>query len=260
MINSLARGLEALRILAQADGPLGVTDLATKLGVDPSSSYRILATLESYGFVVQEPRGRKYTLGFETLAIAGAVLRRLDVVALAGKHLLDLVARTGESAHLAVLNGTSAIFVGREAAAAPLRVETRVGASEPAYCTAIGKALLFDHDTHDLRALFDDVAFQRYTARTVASVDDLVEDIARSRARSYAFDDQEFHDGVRCLAAPLREYGGKIVAAIGISGPSTRLSHAHLPALAAIVREVAESLSEEMGAPRHVPAGGRAAL
>jgi len=202
VINSLARGLEALRILARAGGPVGVSDLAVRLDVDPSSSYRILATLESYGFVAQEPHGRKYSLGLEPLALADAVLRRLDVVSLANRYLADLVACTGESAHLAVLSGTSAIFVGRDNAVALLRVETTIGTAEPAYCTAVGKALLFDYAEPDLRQLFADVVLARYTDQTITTLDELIDDIARSRARGYAYDDQELHPA--CAASPRR--------------------------------------------------------
>lgn len=249
MINSLARGLETLRILARSEGPLGVSDLAARLDVDPSSSYRILATLESYGFVIQEARGRKYSLGFESLAIAGALLRKLDVVSLAGRHLVDLVARTGESAHLAVLSGAKVVFVCRETATALLRVETTVGTAEPAHCTAVGKALLIDHDEHQLRKLFDVEPLPRFTDTTITGLHDLQVELARSRAAGYACDDQELHAGVRCLAAPLRAHDGRIVASIGISGPSARLTSQRLPQLAAAVRDVAGLFSKEMGSP-----------
>ncbi|MGH2409335.1 MAG: IclR family transcriptional regulator, partial [Chloroflexota bacterium] len=138
MINSLGRGLRVLTLLAEADGPLGVTELAARLSVDPSSSYRLLATLEQQGFVRQEPRGKKYTLGYAVLGVAAAVLRRLDVAAAAAPHLRALAAATGESTHLAVLDGANAVFIAREIAAAVLRVDTAIGSSEPAHCTAVG--------------------------------------------------------------------------------------------------------------------------
>jgi DNA-binding IclR family transcriptional regulator len=188
------------------------------------------------------------------------MLRRLDVCALAGKHLLDLVARTGESAHLAVLSGTKAVFVGRESASALLRVETTLGTAEPAYCTAVGKALLFDRGERELHKLFEGVPMNRFTATTITTVDELIDELVRSRARGYAYDDQELHAGVRCLAAPLRAYEGGIVAAIGISGPSARLTQAEMPNLAAAVCEVAGLLSAEMGARHSIDDAGPAAV
>jgi IclR family acetate operon transcriptional repressor len=234
--------------MAEADGPIGVSELASRLDIDPSSSYRILATLEQQGFVVQLPRGRKYALGFAPLMLADSVLRRMDVVSQAGAHLGALVAATGESSHLAVLQGTQAVFVCRETAAAFLRVETAIGSAEPAHCTAVGKALLAEHDERELRSLFPTGVLQRYTDQTIASLEGLVDEVARTRSRGYAYDDEELHPGVRCLAAPVRGHSGRIIAAIGISGPSTRLTRERLPGLAAAVRHAAEALSVEMGA------------
>jgi IclR family transcriptional regulator, KDG regulon repressor len=248
VISSLSRGLLALTIMAQADRPLGVSELAERLEIDPSSSYRILATLEKHGFAVQQARGRKYALGFASLMLADSVLRQLDVAAQAGPHLRALVEQTGESAHLAVLNGAFAVFVCRETAAAFLRVETAIGTSEPAHCTAAGKALLFDHGERDLRALYPDGTLDRYTEQTIGSVDELIDELARTRARGYAYDDEELHSGVRCLAAAVRGHHGKIVASIGVSGPTARLTRERLSGLASTVREAAAALSAEMGA------------
>jgi len=169
VINSLSRGLQALAIMARSDGPLGVTELAEALGGDPSSSYRLLATLENHGFARQEAQGKKYTLGYAALDLASAVLRQLDVAGLAGPHLRRLVGRTGESAHLAVQDGTRAVFVGQEMATATLRVDTASGSFEPVHCTAVGKALLTALPDAELEALFPDGMLPRHTGQTIPS-------------------------------------------------------------------------------------------
>lgn len=247
MINSLARGLRALDIMARAEGPLGVSDLAAALQIDPSSSYRLLATLERHGFVVQEAPGKKYALGYAALDLAGAVLRRLNVATLAGPHLRALVNETGESAHIAVRDGARAVFVGQEIATAILRVATTIGSSEPAYCTAVGKSLLCELAGSDLVALFTDNGLVRYTNQTITNPDELRAELARTRARGYAVDDEELHPNVRCLAAPVRDHQGRVVAAIGISGPTARLPRERLPTLAAAVRDAAAAVSAQMG-------------
>lgn len=247
MINSLARGLQALTLMAQAEGPLGVTELAEALGVDPSSSYRLLATLEEHGFVRQETQGKKYALSYAALDLANAVIRRLDVAKLAGPHLRRLVTRTGESAHLAVRDDTRAVFVAQERATAILRVDTALGSFEPVHCTAVGKALLADFGEADLDALFPDGTLPRQTSQTITSLNDLQAELARTRARGYAYDDEEMHPGVRCLAAPVRNHHGEIVASAGISGPTTRLTRERLPDLAAAVCDAADAISAEMG-------------
>jgi DNA-binding IclR family transcriptional regulator len=247
MINSLGRGLKALTTLAEAGGTLGVTELAERLGVDPSSSYRLLATLEQHGFVRQESTGRKYTLGYAVIALAAAVLRKLDAVEAAGPYLRGLAADTGESAHLAVLDGINAVFVAREIADAVLRVDSTIGASEPAYCTAVGKALVADFNGGMLAQRFGPGPYTAFTPRTIITLDALVVEAQRTRARGYAYDDQETHPGVRCFAAPVRDHLGQTIAAIGISGPVGRLTRERLPVLAEAVRLAAEQVSIAMG-------------
>lgn len=247
MINSLARGLRILKLMAESPEPVGVTEIAEALQVDPSSSYRLLSTLEKHGFVIQEAPRKKYTLGYAALDLAEAVLRRLDVAAAAQPYLRALVAETGESSHLAVLDGTRAVFLAREVAPVPLRVDTPVGSWEPAYCTAVGKALIAEMSAPDLRALYPEGTLVRHTDATITNFDDLFSDLARSRARGYAYDDEEMHPGVRCLAAPVRGHQGVIIAACGISGPTTRLTRNRLPELVDSVLRAAKTISRDMG-------------
>ncbi len=247
MINSLDRGLRVLTMLAEAAGPLGVTELAGRLEVDPSSSYRLLATLERQGFVRQVAPGRKYALGYAVIGLAASVLRKLDVVEAAAPQLRSLAEAGGETAHLAVLDGVNAVFVARETTTAVLRVDSPVGSTEPAHCTAVGKALLLDANDADLRARFGPGPYAAYTARTITTLDALVSELHRTAARGYACDDEETHPGVRCLAAPVRDHLGATIAAIGISGPVGRLSRDRLPPVAAAVREAARTVSTAMG-------------
>jgi DNA-binding IclR family transcriptional regulator len=196
LINSLSRGVEVLRLLAKADGPVGVTDVAQRLSVDPSTAYRLLLTLERSGLVQKDADSRRYGIGYGVLEIASTVLRRHSVVALADDHLRSITASTGESSHLAVLEGTQAVFVGRRSGSGILRVETTVGTSEPAYCTAVGKALLADCSDIDLRRMYIDEALPRHTPQTITSIKDLAAELARVRRQGYAFDDEELHPGV----------------------------------------------------------------
>jgi IclR family transcriptional regulator, KDG regulon repressor len=249
LINSLARGLQIVQLLAQADGPLGVTQIGERLGVDPSTSYRLLATLERHGFVQQEPSTKKYGLGFGVLQIASALLRRLNLAAIASPHLRALAAESGEGAHVAVRDATRAVFVARESATGVLRVEAPVGSSEPVHCTAAGKALLLDMNEADLAQLFGGRPLERYTPQTITDLDLLVLELQRSRDRGYAFDDEELHPGVRCLAAPVRDHVGRIVASLGLSAPATRLTRDRIPALVAAVRQTAHDVSSQLGYP-----------
>ena len=247
LINSLSRGVEILRLLAAADGSLGVTDVAERLSVDPSTAYRLLATLERDGLVQQDGDSKKYSLGYGVLDIASALLRRLSVVTAADPYLRSIAALTSESTHVAVLDGSRAVFVGRQSGSGILRVETTVGSSEPAYCTAVGKALLADHAEAELRRLYPQEPLQRHTPHTITTVDDLIVELGRVGRNGYAYDDEELHPGVRCLASPVRDHRGRIVAAFGLSMPATRLTREDMPALVKQIGAAAEAVSAQLG-------------
>jgi DNA-binding IclR family transcriptional regulator len=246
LINSLLRGVEVLRLLSRADGPLGVTDVAERLAVDPSTAYRLLATLERGGLVQQELDSRKYTIGYGVLEIASGLLHRLSVVSVADPYLRSIAALTRESTHVAVLDGPHAVFVARQSGAGVLRVETTVGASEPAYCTAVGKALLADHSEHELRQLYVE-PLTRYTPHTITTIADLIPELDRVRRNNYAYDDEELHPVVRCLAAPIRDHRGRVVASFGVSMPATRLTRDHIPDLVKHVGGAADAISAQLG-------------
>jgi len=246
LINSLSRGVEILRLLGDSDGPLGVTEVAERLKVDPSTAYRLLATLEHGALVAQDVDSKKYGIGYGVLEIANGLLRRMSVVTAADHYLRSIAALTSESTHVAVLDGPRAVFVARQSGPGILRVETTVGSSEPAYCTAVGKALLSDHSEDDLRHLYAE-PLPRYTPHTVTTIADLVTELSRVRRNGYAYDDEELHPGVRCLAAPVREHRERIVAAFGLSMPATRLTREHIPSLVTQIVGAAEAISAQLG-------------
>jgi len=246
LINSLSRGVEILRLLAESDVPLGVTEVAEQLAVDPSTAYRLLATLEHGSLVSQEPDSKKYSVGYGVLEIANALLRRMSVVSAADPFLRQIATRRGESTHVAVLDGARAVFVARQSGAGILRVETTVGSSEPAYCTAVGKALLCDHSEEELRRIYAE-PMTRYTPTTITSIADLVVELQRVRRNGFAYDDEELHPGVRCLACPVRDYRGRVVAAFGISMPATRLTRDIIPALSHEVGMASDAISAQLG-------------
>jgi IclR family acetate operon transcriptional repressor len=128
-----------------------------------------------------------------------------------------------------------------------LRVETTVGSSEPAYCTAVGKALLLDHAASELAALFGRDPLQRYTPQTITTIEDLGAELDRVRRLGYAFDDEELHAGVRCVAAPIRDHRGRIIASFGLSAPAGRLPREQRKELVEPITRAAQTISQQLG-------------
>src|SRR5512139_661931 len=239
-IQSLARGLKILDLLGQAVDGVSITELAEALKVDKGSASRLVSTLARYGYAEKDEATRRYHLGSRVVGLSRSVLTRLPLRDVARPYLRQLMERTGECAHLAVPAQGKALYIDQVASPATLRVNAEVGTMNPLHCTALGKALLA------FGAVEIPAKLERFTPRTIKSKRALQEHLAEARRIGYAVDDEEFDPGVRCIAVPVLDFRGKAIGAIGISGPSTRITPERLPQLAAIVVEIGQALSERM--------------
>ena len=242
-MNALERGLKILELLACSERPLGVTEIGTEIGVDKSAAYRLLALLVACGYVEQVPETKRYQLTTRLVELSRAVVARLELLTLAKPFLRALALRTGQSVHLAVMRDWRVVYLDEALPASHLRVDVPVGGLAPAHCTALGKAILCQLPPADLDRYFSTCELTCHTSRTLATRAALAADLARARERGYAVDDEEFHEGVRCLAAPVCDHTGQVIAALGISGPAA----SDIPSFASQVVATAGHLSRRLG-------------
>jgi IclR family KDG regulon transcriptional repressor len=248
-MQTLARGLLILDLIADADRALGVTEIANLLHLDKSSVSRLVKTLVNYDYVQPDSGSRGYVLGKRVRQISWHYLNRMPVREKAKPYLYRLVEQTGECAHTAVYSGGKALMIDDVEAEASLRVVGGIGRLIPLHCTAVGKALLAFSDL-PLPASLD-----RETARTITDRAAFCAHLDEIRVQGYALDDEEHQEGVRCMAAPVYDYMGAAVAAIGISGPCVRVTDDRIPALAQAVIAAARELSDDLRA--MAASGGR---
>lgn len=246
LVQSLDRGLEIMELLAKSSEPVTVTAVGGALGVDKSTAYRLLATLQERGYVEQD-RHRRYQLGFKTIQLGMAELNRQELRQRARPYLEQLVQETGETAHLARWVQRRVIYIDRVESPNPVSVSTHVGEEVPAHCTATGKALIAFLREDELESYLKEADLKRFTARTITDVDSLRRHLALTRARGYAIDDEELHVGVRCVAAPILGFDGFGIGSVGISGPAHRLTLEFLEDLHPIVARIATELSVANG-------------
>jgi IclR family KDG regulon transcriptional repressor len=239
-IQSLARGLKILDLLGHAQDGLSVTEIAEELNVDKGSASRLVSTLERYGYVEKDELTRRCHLGPQVVSLSRSLLSRMPLREAAKPYLRQLMEQTGECAHLAVPAQGKVLYIDQVESPATLRVNAQVGTMNPLHCTALGKALLAFSDL-DLPPKLDS-----FTPRTITDPDALRLVLDEVRRLGYAVDDEEFDLDVRCIAAPVFDYRGKVVGSIGISGPATRITLEQLPRLAGIVVETGKALSERM--------------
>jgi IclR family transcriptional regulator, KDG regulon repressor len=239
--SSLRRGLLALELLAGGpdDTGLGVVDVARRLGVDKSQASRTLRALAEHGLAERDPQTRAYRVGPRVFAYAAVVAER-RLLRLAPAVLERLVQELGERAHLSVLDGSAVLTLLSQAPPHAVQAAGWAGRSVPAYCTAAGRALLLDHAPAALRALFDGVEMPARGPNAVTTVDALSARVEEAAERGYAVADEELEPGLVAVAAPVRGFDGRIVAAVNVSGPSFRFR----PQLAAAGPRVARAADE----------------
>lgn len=222
-IQSLDRGLSILEAVANSADPVPLAHLTDLLGIDRSSAFRLANTLRRRGFLANPTGGRDYVLGPSILRLSQKYGWSNMLIGFCREPLKTLGITTGETAHLAVLHGTQALFLDHHSSTNQIIVVSgQTGETVPLYCTAHGKALIADYDGTQLRQLFGNMEFPRHTAKTIVTIGDLAKSCAQIKAEGYALDDGEYIEEVRCVAAPIRDKDGTVVASIGISAPVIR--------------------------------------
>jgi len=245
-IQSLGRGLTILEAVAESTEPVALKQLTGLLGIDRSSVFRLANTLRQRRFLAN-PDGRKeYILGPSVWRLSRKYGRNV-LITLCREHLRTLSATTGETAHLAVRDGAKALFIDCHVATGQvLTVSGQTGELVPLHATAHGKALIADFDLAELESLLGAV-LHGHTRRTATTIAELARMVSRIGGRGYATDDAEFLEGLRCVAAPIRDQDGVVVASIGISAPSSRFPKAMYSVVGRQVADIAKAIGVSVG-------------
>jgi len=248
VVQSVDRALDILESFDFNEEELGVSELAHKLDLHKNNVFRLLATLEVRGYIEQDKKSGNYRLGIKTFEIANVFLHHLGLRRQARPILEELVGRCDETGYLAVLDGSDVIYVLMHETSQTVRIVLRLGQRLPAHCTAAGKAQLAFESVDRLQLLFKDKPLRKLTDNTITSPDALRGHLREVARLGFATDNEEFELGVRCIAAPVKDYSKKVVASIGLSGPLSRFSMDRIEKeLAPLVKEAGERISERLG-------------
>jgi IclR family acetate operon transcriptional repressor len=245
-VQSLDRGLAILEAVGQSPVPVPLKDLTALLGIDRSNVFRLANTLRQRRFLTNPDGSKEYILGPSAWRLARKY-GRSRLIGLCHGHVRALAEATGETAHLAVREDRQALFLDHHVAEGQvITVSGQTGEYVTLHNTAHGKALLADCDIDDLRAIFAGVTLQATTRRTIVTLKRLSEACARIRAENIALDDGEFLEGVCCVAAPVRDQDGRIVASVGISAPGTRFPKKRFAIATVQVSKIASAIDQAL--------------
>lgn len=246
-VQSLVRATNILQAVAKAREGIGSADIAKEVGLHSSTTFHLTKTLHTLGLLRQDVLTKKYRIGPRIFSLAFGALDEQELLRVAAPFLKDLTQKTGESSHIAVQMGDEVVIIDRHESAASIRMAERVGSARPAHATAIGKVVLAGATPGDLDAYLQKAPFDAITPKTITEAESLEREIAQVRENGIAFDDGEFDPEARCLAAPVWDFRGRLIAAIGITAPVWRLGLQHVGEVSTTLKSVAAAMSADLG-------------
>ncbi|HVY86340.1 MAG TPA: IclR family transcriptional regulator [Caulobacterales bacterium] len=238
---TLLRGLDVID--AVKEGPITLADLAAKLGLTRSTAHRLAAALIERRYLTFAPR-LGYQLGPKLLELGSLAQRQTDIVQVARPHLENLALLTGDTLHLGVLDGDRALYLDKIPGRRRVEISSRVGDRHPLTSTGLGKALLLDDQVERWRELF---LYDQSTGSPPATYDIWLARMKTYVTAGHTFDLEENEDLIRCVAAPIRDASGKIVAAMSVSSAAQYMADSRMQALSEDVRGVAAAISRDIG-------------
>lgn len=244
-VQSLSRALNILETLASSQKGMGISDLSRRLELPPSTVHRLLATLSSKGYVTHVSDGR-YHLGHKVVEMGRTFLENFELSRIVRPHLEAVSHKTGETANLVVLDDDEAFYLDKVDSSCILMVFSRIGRRAPLYCTAVGKILLSGFSKERLEGYLKKTELKAFTSNTITSAQGLRRELEAVRAPGYAYDWEECEVGARCVAVPLKGFMGRVIAALGISGPAVRLDRQALERAAEYLLEASAQISAQL--------------
>lgn len=230
---------------------MGVTELSKRLKLHKNNVFRLLATLESRGYIEQNKATENYRLGLKALELGQTFIKQMGLLRQAKPILEQMVDESNETSYVAIYKENHIVYLDVVETNLTVRVVSRVGSRLPAYCTASGKIHMAYMTDEELDELMTKMNFVQHTPTTICDPDAMRTELVKVREQGYAFDDEEMDAGVRCIAAPIRDYTRRIVGAISISGPTMRVSNSRVESeLVPLVLKASEELSTRLGYPK----------
>lgn len=246
-VQSLHRAIAILQAVAHSRQGIGLAELCKEVGLHTSTAFHLAKTLVTLGVLRQEQDSKRYRVGSRLFSLASGALDERELLDVAMPVLTSLAEETGENSHIAVRSGQDIFIVGKCDGTASIRLAERVGTARPPHATALGKMLMSALQPAQLDKLIGSITLNQITPKTIIDRQLLKTEVENTARNGIAVDDGEFDPDVRCLAAPVYDFRGQMIAAIGISAPMWRMGLNRVGDVSAIVINSANNLSALLG-------------
>src|SRR5579862_1344213 len=247
-LEGLDRVVAILDLLSASDNSLSLAEICQQMNVCKSTAHRALMALERTG-LIERALSHRYRLGLKLYDMGHRAVEQIDLRAHAHPYLRKLALRVGETVHLGVLHRSRIVYIDKiEPVSRLVCISSRTGTSNPVYCTSLGKAILATMPPQEAEKVLANARFTKFTANTLTSVEDCMVTLERIRRRGFAVDDEEMEIGTRCIGAPIQGSDGQVIAAVSVSGSTTRITTQRAPMIANHVIRCCQAISLSLGA------------
>lgn len=248
IVQSIERAFVILEQLSEHPNGMQITKLAVDTGLSKSTVHRLLATLIELQYVIQDEETERYKLSYRALYLSRNILSNSSLIAIAKPILQKLVEEINETIHLCIEEKGEVVYIEKIESNQTIRMYSRIGSRAPMYCTGVGKMMLSDKNDTELAIIANQIHYTKKTNNTILNAEDLHTEIHTIRKQGYALDNIENEEGIRCIAAPIYDFSGKIIASFSISGPSNRITLERIDnELAEKILQTAKVISLQLG-------------
>jgi IclR family transcriptional regulator, KDG regulon repressor len=247
IVKSVVKAFQILEHMSRDNEEIRVKDLSRKMNMEQSTVHRFLLTLEHLGYVQQAEKNGKYRLSLKLFEMGNNLIQSLDLHSQSLPVLQELNKKLGETVHLTVLDKGEAVFVNKLITYPTVVAYSYIGKRSYAHCIASGKVLLAYLSQDKLDDVISKKGLPRFTSSTITDVDEFKRHLAKIREEDLAYDFGELEPAVNCVAAPIKNFMGRVVAAVSVSGPSSRMEINRLQEIGVEVKEAARTISEKFG-------------
>src|SRR5215469_8746787 len=245
-LHSLDRAVSVLEVLGDSDTPLSLAEICRRMNLHKSTAHRSLMVLERSALIERTSENR-FRLGLKLYELGNRAVEQIDLRARVYPFFRRLAMDVRETVHLGVLQKTSVVYLDKVEPNRRICMSSKIGSSNPVYCTSLGKAMLAFQPEETIAKIVSSIRFTRYTPKTLSSREKLLEHLEKVRRRGYAIDDEEVELGVRCIGAPIFNEDRWAIAAVSISGPTSRVTAKNVSAIAQRVLTCCREISASLG-------------
>jgi DNA-binding IclR family transcriptional regulator len=245
-LHGLERAVSVLEALSESDVPLSLGEICRRMKLHKSTAHRSLMVLERSA-LIERTQENRFRLGLKLYELGNRAVEQTDLRARVHPFFRRLAADVGETVHLGVLQKASVVYLDKVEPKRRVCMSSKCGTSNPVYCTSMGKAMLAYQPQETIEKIIAKIRFVRYTHKTLCSQETLLKSLERVRHRGYAIDDEEIELGVRCIGAPVFDENHWAIAAVSVSGPSSRITAQSVPEIAERLLRCCREISASLG-------------